>query len=208
MPRLLPVPLGTPLLVGSHVQVNPLWQAFFIALVDVFTPGFAPSDAPFVLTTAAPDLTDATNLGALASGFVKSTVAAGESTLSTVASIAPTDISGSGTYTPTLTIVANLNAVTAYACQYCRVGDMVIVSGKCDVNPDITATSTQLGISLPVASNFATAQQCGGTAFSPTIAAQGAGILADTVNDRAQMQWVAGDVSNQPMTFLFAYRVI
>jgi hypothetical protein len=113
----------------------------------------------------------------------------------------------SGTYTPTLTGVANVAASTAYACQYVRVGNVVTVTGKVDVDPT-AAVATQLGISLPVASNLATAQQCAGVAFSPTIAGQGAAILGDTANDRAQMEWIAVDVTNQPMAFTFMYLVV
>lgn len=114
----------------------------------------------------------------------------------------------SGTYTPTLTNVANLDASTAYECQWIRVGNVVTVSGKVDVDPNLTATSTQLGISLPIASNFGAAEDCAGAAAASAIAGQSAAILADTANDRAQMQWVAGDVTNQPHYFTFSYTVI
>lgn len=114
----------------------------------------------------------------------------------------------SGTYTPTLFNVANLDGSTAYISQYMRVGHTVTVSGKVDIDPTLTVTSTQLGISLPIASNLATQQQCAGTAFASGIASQGAAILGDATNDRAQMQWVASDVSSQPMYYQFVYQVI
>lgn len=113
-----------------------------------------------------------------------------------------------GTYTPTLTNVANLAASTAYQCQYMRVGDTVTVSGKVDVDPTVTATATQLGISLPVTSNFGAAEDCGGVAFASGVAGQGAAILGDATNNRAEMNWVATDVTNQPMYFTFTYQVI
>lgn len=113
----------------------------------------------------------------------------------------------SGTYTPTLTNVANLDASTAYICQYVRVGSVVTVSGKVDVDPT-AAASTQLGITLPIASNFSTAEQCAGTAFASGVAGQGAAILADAVNDRAQLQFVTSNTTNQPMYFTFTYQVI
>lgn len=114
----------------------------------------------------------------------------------------------SGTYTPTLTNVANLDGSTAFQCQYLRVGNVVTVSGKVSVDPTLTASSTQLGISLPIASNLGTAQNCAGTAFASGITAQGAAILGDAANDRAQMQWISSDVTNQPMYFTFTYLVI
>jgi len=114
----------------------------------------------------------------------------------------------SGVYTPTLTNVGNASASTAYECQYLRVGNTVVVSGRVDVDPTLTVTSTQLGITIPIASNFGTTQDCAGTAFCNAIAGQGAAIFADTGNDRAQMEWIAGDVTNQALFFIFAYQVI
>lgn len=119
-----------------------------------------------------------------------------------------TQIGPWGTYTPTLTNVANLDASTAYQAQYTRMGNVVIVSGKVDIDPTLTATATQLGISLPIASNIGAAEDCSGTAFAPGIAGQGAAIVGDAANNRAEMQWVATDVTNQAMHFIFSYEVI
>lgn len=114
----------------------------------------------------------------------------------------------SGTFTPTLTNVANLGASTAYQCQYLKAGSTVTVSGKVDVDPAVAATSTSLGISLPIASSLGAAEDLAGCAFCPSVAGQGAALLADTTNDRAQMTWVATDITNQPMYFTFTYQVI
>jgi hypothetical protein len=114
----------------------------------------------------------------------------------------------SGTYTPTLTNVANLDASTAYACQYLRVGSVVTVSGKVDIDPTAPATQTRLGISLPIASNMAITANCGGVAFATAIAGQGAAIFGDSTNDRAELQFVSGDITNQPMFFSFTYQII
>lgn len=113
-----------------------------------------------------------------------------------------------GIYTPVLTNVTNVSASTAYACQWMQVGDVVTVSGRVDVDPITTATSTQVGISLPRTSNFANIQDCAGVAAASAIAGQSAAILADTTNNRAQMQWISGDVANQAMYFTLTYRVI
>lgn len=112
------------------------------------------------------------------------------------------------TYTPTLTNVANVGASTAYRCQYMRVSNTVTVSGKLDIDPTTTLTLTQLGISLPVASNIGAAEDVGGVAFATSIAGQGAGITGDAANNRAQLEYIAGDVTNQPMCFTFTYQVI
>ncbi len=113
-----------------------------------------------------------------------------------------------GTYTPGLTNVANLAASTAYACQYMRVGDTVTVSGQVDIDPTLAATATQLGIDLPVASNFANANECGGTAAASGIAGQVAAIRADVANNRAELVYISGDITNQPMYFSFTYLVL
>lgn len=114
----------------------------------------------------------------------------------------------SGTYTPTLTNSANLDASTAYLCQWLRVGNTITVSGKVSVDPTLVATTTTLGISLPVASNFGADTDAGGVAFAPGIAAQGAAIFADASNDRLTMQWKSSDITNQAMYFTATYRGI
>lgn len=126
----------------------------------------------------------------------------------TAASGNPVPAIVSGTYTPTLTNVANLDSSTAYACQYLRVGYSVTVSGRVDINPTLAATTTQLGISLPVASDFASSNECGGTAAASGIAGQVAAIRADAANNRAELVFTAGDVTDQPMYFSFTYTVI
>ncbi len=112
----------------------------------------------------------------------------------------------SGTYLPTLTNVANLDASTAYTCQYMRVGNVVTVSGKVDVDPT-ALLSTKLGISFPIASTVSAAEKCAGTAVSNTVASEAASIEADTVNNRAQMEWIAVSVANHSMYFSFTYLI-
>lgn len=115
--------------------------------------------------------------------------------------------STAGTYTPTLTNVTNLAASTAYQCQFMRIGNTVTVSGRVDVDPTAIG-ATALGISLPIASNFGATEDCAGTAFASGIAGQGAAIRGDAANNRAEMAWVTGDITNQPMYFTFTYQVI
>jgi len=61
------------------------WQQFFLRLQSVLaTSALAPADGPFVTTEANADLTNETNLGALASGWLRSTVALGVATLTSL----------------------------------------------------------------------------------------------------------------------------
>lgn len=170
----------------------------------------APVDAQYLTATSAAALTNERNLGALASGYLKIVSAAGIAVPSSVASIPLADIAtlSAGAYTPTLFNVANLAASTAFSCQYLRVGAVVTVSGRVDVDPIAGATLTTLGISLPFASALANANECAGSGVSPAVAGQCAAVLADVVNGRASLQWTSADVTNQALYFTFTYRVI
>jgi len=113
----------------------------------------------------------------------------------------------SGTYTPTLTSVANVASSSASVCQYMRVGDVVTVSGKITIQATALLTSTSIGISLPVASSFANDFQCGGT--GAPIGANSAGpIYADATNDRAEFNYVSADTTSRAFHFSFTYRVV
>lgn len=113
-----------------------------------------------------------------------------------------------GTYTPTLTIVANLDNKTAYLCTYSRNGNMVTVSGRVDVDPTVTNTTTELGISLPIASTFANDFECGGTAAGWATGNVSGAIFADVANARASLKFTSVSVLNNGMWFTFGYRVI
>lgn len=114
----------------------------------------------------------------------------------------------SGTFTPTLTNTANIAASTAYLCTYVRVDNTVTMSGRVDIDPTTTSTTTILGISLPVASAFTTANQGGGVAFAPGFVSDGAAILTDATNDRLTLQYVCTDVTNHAYYFTVTYQRI
>jgi hypothetical protein len=113
-----------------------------------------------------------------------------------------------GTYTPTLTNVANLDGSTAFLCQWMRVGDIVTVAGVLSVDPTLNATSTQVDLSLPVPSNFSSGLEMGGTASAVAVAGMCGGFAADTTNNRASLIFVSNDTSNRAMSFSFTYLVI
>lgn len=126
----------------------------------------------------------------------------------TMATISDLPVLASGTYTPTLTHVANVSASTAYQCQYLRVGNVVTVSGKADVDPTTISTSTMLGISLPIASNLGAIEDCGGTTASGGLAGQSGVIRGDIANNRAEMFYVCVADTNTGMFFTFTYEII
>lgn len=116
----------------------------------------------------------------------------------------------SGTYTPTLTGVTNVTSTTAYVCQYMRVGNVVTVSGKIEVTPTVNNAQTTIGVSLPIASNFANSQECGGAAHSVanTVLGHGAAIYADATNDRAEMDYFETHGASDTFSFSFTYQII
>lgn len=115
----------------------------------------------------------------------------------------------SGTYTPTLTNVTNVAASTAYASQWIRVGNVVVVSGKVDIDATLAAsTATELGISLPIASALTAEQQLGGDAVSDSIASLSARIRADATNDRAAVVFKAISLTNDSYSFQFTYLIL
>lgn len=110
------------------------------------------------------------------------------------------------TYTPTLTNTTNLDASTAFETTYLRVGATVTVSGLVNMDPT-SAAEVVMGMSLPVASNFASVWDCGGSAACIAVQ-QSAGIQADAANNRAEFRFIANDTSNRTFTFTFTYRII
>jgi hypothetical protein len=111
----------------------------------------------------------------------------------------------SGTYTPTLTNTTNIDASTAEAAQYMRVGNVVTVSGRVAIDAT-AAAATVMGVSLPIASNFANLRECGGI-----VGAAGGPfgeIRADSTNDRATFAYTATGTANTAYYFTFTYRII
>jgi hypothetical protein len=116
----------------------------------------------------------------------------------------------SGVYTPTLTNVTNIAASTAYTSHYMRVGNVVTVSGRLNIDPTAATTASELGISLPIASAFTTLTECGGTGaiYSTSTEVSSGGILADAANDRAAFRFVSGGTAARDYAFTFTYKVI
>lgn len=110
-----------------------------------------------------------------------------------------------GIYTPTLTGVANVAAVTAGSGMYSRVGGTVTVSVLMNVDPTAANVTTLVGISLPISSNLTGSGQLIGTGTA--IQAWGT-VRADTANDRAELQFKTADIANRTWCCTFQYRVV
>jgi len=114
----------------------------------------------------------------------------------------------SGTYTPTLTNTTNIASSTPSACQYLRVGDVVTVSGQVTIDPT-TAGACNMKMTLPVASNFGSSRQAGGTFATVTSgqADQGA-IIGDATGDQFEFRFTAVNVASAIYAFNVTYQVI
>lgn len=118
----------------------------------------------------------------------------------------------SGTYTPTLTNSSNIDASGSATGFYQRVGDIVSVWGSASIDPTASATSTVVGVSLPVSSNIAAVTDLIGLPPSgPVTGTTGSAvpsILGDAANDRATLTFNSLGTVAAALYFSFAYKVL
>lgn len=143
-----------------------------------------------------------------ASSFVKS---GGTSTQALIADGSVQTLT-SGTYTPTITNTSNITSTTARTTTYTRVGNTVTVSGWVTITTVTNEGSTEIGISLPIASNFTAAYDLSGSGFyevSDSYTAQFT-VKPDTTNDRAKIVFVPifGSGTGVETQFTFQYQVL
>lgn len=121
--------------------------------------------------------------------------------------VIPGPLLDAGTYTPTVTNGTNVAATTAYSCQYMRVGSVVTVSGKIDI--DATATGALLvGLSLPITSAIANDNEIGGTISSGGSQNLDGAIRGDATNDRAEITMDVPSSASFSYYFTFTYRIL
>lgn len=119
----------------------------------------------------------------------------------------PTGSVTSGSYTPTISNIANVSASSPTLAQYIRVGSVVTVSGTVSVDAVTTLTITQIRISLPIASNFTATTEGAGVIVSQ--AQLGAGrIESEGTSDTMQCQWIPTSVANDTYGYTFTYTII
>jgi hypothetical protein len=115
----------------------------------------------------------------------------------------------SGTYTPTITNTTNITSTSALACQYMRVGSAVTVSGHVTINPATAGAYTEIGISLPIASDLSDSSLAGMAAQAQGSGIGTAGFVgSDAANDRAKLGFTcSADDASRNWTFTFTYLV-
>jgi hypothetical protein len=96
----------------------------------------------------------------------------------------------SGTFTPTLTAVANCSALAVTKGQYSRNGAIVTGSMIVTGTQTLGSTLTKVGFSLPVASNFTIAGDLLGNCVTSSVTPTSGLAIGDSVNDRGEADWV------------------
>jgi hypothetical protein len=115
---------------------------------------------------------------------------------------------GGSVYTPELTNVLNLDSSTPYELQYMRTWGTVTVSGRISVNPTAVSTLTQVGISIPIPSNFTSEGHCAGTGASVASSYSETGVIsANTTYEYALLSFHARIASNHYIYFQFTYQI-
>lgn len=111
----------------------------------------------------------------------------------------------SDTYTPTISNTSNVDATVAHDLQYMRVGSVVTVSGKVEI--DATAvTNTVIEFDLPVASNFTTDGQAagsGGTDYGVRVT-----ISSNLTSNLAVIRLLPSGTANTTYHFSFTYQIL
>ena len=112
-----------------------------------------------------------------------------------------------GTYTPTIYNILNVTSSSAHVCNYARNGNMVTVSGYVNIVVTALASNTQFGMSLPITSAFATAEQACGTG-----AEEGglyiASIQANTAFRGVVVRLLPATNGSMNIFFIYQYKII
>lgn len=118
----------------------------------------------------------------------------------------------SGTWTPTVTAVANVTGTpTVTATRYTRIGSVVTFSFFLSFDPTSATTTTRVGVSLPIASAFTTPNNAAGVGNQHLVVATGSPgtIAADDTNDRLEFFWFSGaDVGVKEFYCVGQYTII
>lgn len=115
----------------------------------------------------------------------------------------------SGTYTPTVTDLFNIDNVSPAKCQYTRVGNIVTVYGSMLVDTDNINTLASLFLSLPIASDLALANDLNGHGITDSEDLIMRTIDAREVENKARFVFAtnANTDGNYRVFFSFMYEV-
>lgn len=114
----------------------------------------------------------------------------------------------SGTYTPTLTNVTNVSSSSAQVARWIRVGDQVTVYGRISIDPITTATSTQVRVSLPVASNIGSNNDLAGVCVGDLSDESAGHIVGNAANDEALIEAFPVSTAQHTYAYTYSYTII
>lgn len=115
---------------------------------------------------------------------------------------------GPASYTPTGTAIANSSAVSTRPSHYIRFGDIVIGAGAIDFSVTSTSTITQVGVSIPIASNFTLSSDAyGGCTGTFQTGNHTAILYSESVNDRLVIDFTSSGTGSVSLNYWFMYKV-
>lgn len=110
-------------------------------------------------------------------------------------------------FMPTLTAIANVSSLSAYNCQWSRIGDTVFFSGRVDMTATAGATLSRFTMTLPVATTMTAGEHAGGNIGTGFGGAAQTGIgIGNGTTIEVQIQAIAA--AARAHWFLFHYQVI
>jgi len=114
-----------------------------------------------------------------------------------------------GTYLPTDTVLSNVDSTTVYDAMYVRIGNVVGVAGKIDINPTTIGVFTEVILELPFGSDLTLEHQLCGVVNvrSASVAVAGA-VSADSTNDQARLSFIAPIDSAQAYYYMYVYTIL
>jgi hypothetical protein len=115
-----------------------------------------------------------------------------------------------GSYTPTGTIVSNVDGLTPGLAIWSRVGDIATVSGVISSLDTTAAGATTFRLSLPVASNMVSNGQLSGICvIDPAggVSSDSMAIIGDTVNDQALFRGSFGGSFITSLRYTYQYQI-
>ena len=123
-----------------------------------------------------------------------------------------TDTINSGTYTPTYTGVTNVDTVSSNGVAwFMRIGGVVHVAGRMILDTTTITTTTELNISLPVASTFTDDNELAGTTVGD-LGGDGAEMVgffeSDSASNDAKCVMLDATGANNEWPWMFTYRII
>lgn len=110
-----------------------------------------------------------------------------------------------GTYTPDLTSTNNVNYYQPYDCQYMRIGNMVTVSGRIDIEPQREGNA-HIQLSLPFPTKIGALHHLSGNAASQYGKVQ-ASCFGDMITNRCQLSYYAITTDRVAFFLQFMYRI-